>query len=219
MKKTKVFVVSDTHFPFHNKKALGKVLNAIRVEKPTHVVQIGDLLDQYVFSKYSRTLSIDPNEEITSGIAYAQTFWAFVKMNAPKAKRIQLMGNHDMRLAKRIKDLLPELESFVSTKSLYQFPGVKVLDSDRDSIVIDGVTYTHGHLSKSIDHAIHFGTPIVHGHRHRPEISTKGKLWSMDVGYIADIKSIPLSYTATTKTNWCMAYGIVENGKPKLVLL
>jgi hypothetical protein len=79
--------------------------------------------------------------------------------------------------------------------------------------------YTHGYLSKSIDHAKHFGKPVVHGHLHRPGISTFGKLWTMDVGHIANENSLPLSYTQSKVTNWRMACGIVEDGHPRLILL
>src|ERR1017187_6156311 len=115
-----VFVVSDTHFPFHNKRAYSQMLKELKAAKPTHVVQIGDLLDQYVFSRYSRSLEITPNNEITRGLRYAEQFWANVARLAPKAKRIQILGNHDMRLAKRIAEWLPEMSLFLA-KGTYTF--------------------------------------------------------------------------------------------------
>lgn len=215
----KVFVIGDTHFPFHDNSALKQVLSLIKREKPTHVVQIGDLLDQYVFSKYTKTLKIEPEREIKEGLQLAGLMWDLVRQMAPKAKLIQVLGNHDLRLNKRIRDKFPELESFFGHKDLYKFPGVSVLQTDRDYIEIDGVVYTHGYLSKSLDHAIHFNKPVVHGHRHRAAIETKGKLWSMDVGYLADPSSLPLSYTPSTKSSWTHACGTVEEGVPRLILL
>lgn len=218
-KCTKVFVIGDTHFPFQDNKALAKVLALIKSEKPTHIVQIGDLLDQYVFSKYTKTLKIDPETEIKEGLRLAGLMWGVARKLAPKAKLIQILGNHDLRLNKRIRDRFPELESFFGHKDLYKFTNVKVLSTDRDYIEIDGVIYTHGYLSKSLDHAIHFGKPVVHGHRHRPAIETKGSLWSMDVGFLADASSLPLSYTPSTKSSWTHACGVVEAGSPRLILL
>lgn len=216
---SKVFIVPDLHFPFHDVKAYHQVLALIKKEKPTHVVQIGDLLDQYVFSKYSKNSSITPADDVESGLELGRDFWSTIKQLVPKAKRIQILGNHDMRLAKRIAERLPELSDFFSHKDLYKFAGVDVLASDRDYRVIDGVVYCHGWLSKSLDHAIFFNKPTVHGHRHRPCIETKGKLWSMDTGYLADPSSKPLSYTMSKYSQWAPACGIVENGKPRLVLL
>lgn len=216
---SKVLVISDTHFPFHNKKALQKVLKLIEKEKPTHVIQIGDLLDQYVFSKYSRKLDITPQEEIEAGLDEAALMWLKIRSIAPKAKCYQLLGNHDLRLSKRIVEKLPELASIVDPRKLYQFPGVKTMADDRSYVKIDGVFYIHGYLSKSIDHAVHMGGSTVHGHRHRMEIATKGKLWSMDVGFLGDEKALPFSYTQSKITNWTIGCGIVEDGKPRLVWL
>lgn len=215
----KVFIISDTHLPFQNKRAFKKMLELIKAEKPTVVVHIGDLLDQYVFSKYTKSLAVTADLDMTLGLKQAEEMWATIKKLSPKAQRIQVLGNHDVRLAKRISEKLPELEGVMDPLGAYKFKGVKVLKSYRDHVEIDGVIYTHGYLTKSIDHAKHFGKPVVHGHLHRPGISTFGKLWTMDVGHLADETSLPLSYTQSKVTNWRMAVGIVEAGLPRLVLL
>lgn len=218
-KNSKVFIISDTHFPFHSPEGYDKMMELIRQEKPTHVIQIGDLLDQYVFSKYTRSLEITPKEEIEDGLAYATTMWKDIQKMVPKAKCFQILGNHDVRMAKRISEKLPELAGFVTHEDLYKFKNVEVMKSDREFIEIDGVVYVHGWLSKSIDHAKHFNKPCVHGHRHRMTIETDGKLWSMDVGFLANENSLPLQYTQSKITKWTMGCGVVENGKPKLIWL
>jgi predicted phosphodiesterase len=213
---SKVLIVSDLHFPFHHKPSYKKLMRMLIKEKPTHVVQIGDVLDQYVFSKYSKDPGIS---DVERGLKDAQEFWEQVRKYCPRALRIQILGNHDLRLSKRISERMPELSSFFSHKDLYKFKGVTMMSSDRDYVVIDGVVYCHGWLSHSIDHAKFFNKPCVHGHRHRPAIETYGKLWSMDTGYMADPASKPLSYTMSKFTKWTHACGIVEDGKPRLILL
>lgn len=216
----KVVVISDTHFPYHNKAAYKEVLRLIKQERPDAVIQIGDLLDQYVFSKYSRSQNLTtPEREVSQGRMHSQSMWATIRKLVPKAKLYQVLGNHDLRLKKRIMEVLPELETVYNYKDMYTFPGVKTLKNDRDYIEIDGVVYCHGWLSKSIDHAKHFAKPTVHGHRHKPAIETAGRLWSMDVGFLGDEKRVPFNYTMSKLTNWRMAIGIVDNGKPRLVLL
>lgn len=216
---SKVFIVSDTHFPFHNKVAYKKMMRLIKEEKPNVVVQIGDLLDQYVFSKYSRKTSITPEDDITRGLEDAAKFWADVKKAVPRAERYQILGNHDVRLTKRISEKLPDLADYFGVHDLYKFPGVKVMKSDRDFLTLDGVVYCHGWLSKSVDHAKHFNKPTVHGHRHRPCIDVDGPLWSMDVGFLADKDATPLGYTASKFSRWRLACGIVEDSLPRLILL
>jgi predicted phosphodiesterase len=216
----KVFIISDTHFPFHSKRAYKKMLALIKKEKPTHVVQIGDLLDQYVFSKYTRKMEITPDFDVSRGLEMAKQMWETIQKIVPRAKCYQLIGNHDVRLSKRISELLPELSGFFSHKSLYKFKGVWVAPSDRSFLTLFGVKYVHGWLSKSIDHARHFNAPTVHGHRHRPciEVDRPG-LWSMDVGFMANEKSAPLQYTMSKITKWTIACGIVENGQPRVLFL
>jgi predicted phosphodiesterase len=219
-KTRKVFVISDTHFPFHSKSGYRKMLEALEKEQPDVVVQIGDLLDQYVFSKYTRSPNISLEQDLVKGLAKAQQMWATIQHLVPGVECYQLLGNHDVRMAKRIAEKLPELGDLISTSDIYAFENVTLLPSDREYLLLDGVVYTHGHLSKSIDHAKHFNKPTVHGHRHRPTIEfDSAKLWSMDVGYMADSKSLPLSYTQTRLSKWTMACGVVENGKPRLIIL
>jgi len=216
----KVVIISDTHFPFHHKESLKKVLKLIKKEKPTHVIQIGDLLDQYALSKYARSYDIEtPKTELSRGREEAEAMWKGIQKIVPKAECIQLLGNHDVRGQKRLLEKLPEMESLVDIAGLYKFKKVRTLKSDRDFVEIDGVIYVHGWLSKSLDHAKHFNKPTVHGHRHRPALETQGGLWSMDVGYLGDESELPFSYTMSKLTNWTLAVGVVENGKPRLVLL
>lgn len=125
-----------------------------------------------------------------------------------------------MRLAKRILEKIPELELFFSGTEMYKFDGVQVMESDRDFLIIDGVVYCHGWLGKSIDHAKYFNKPTVHGHRHRPEIAIDNAwLWSMDVGFLADIQQLPLKYTPSKWSRWRIACGEVYDKKPELIFL
>ena len=216
----KVFIISDTHFPFHSKSAYKKMMKLIKKERPNVVIQIGDLLDQYTFSKYSRSMSISPEQDIKKGFQQAEAMWKQIKKIVPRAKCYQLLGNHDVRVAKRISDTLPELAEVFNFTDLYQFKGVKSLNSDRDFLEIDGVIYVHGWLSKTIDHAKYFNKPVVHGHRHRPAIEyCQADIWSMDVGYMADKDSLPLNYTMSKHSKWTLACGMVVNGQPRLLIL
>ncbi len=217
---TKVLAISDTHFPFHSKKALKKVLELVKKERPTHVVQIGDLLDQYALSRYARTLNLaTPADELRKGVEAAKVMWEKIRKTVPRAKLYQLRGNHDERAVKRLMDKLPEFESIVNIDGMYSFPNVCTMETDRDFVIIDEVVYVHGWLSKSLDHAKHFNKPVVHGHRHRAVIETEGKLWSMDVGFLGDESQEPFRYTMSKVTKWTLAVGIVENRKPRLILL
>lgn len=221
----KVFCIPDLHFPYHNKKALKKVIELIKKEKPDVVIQLGDLLDLYSFSRYEKDANFtSPKSELNRGLKLAEKFWGDVKRAAPKARCIQLIGNHEMRLNKLIARKAPELQHLVkSIQDLYQFKGVKVLKDDRDYIVLDGVVYLHGYLSKNGDHSKFFGASVVHGHSHRVGIvyerKKDGLHFEMDCGHLADEKSLPLQYTQSKMSKWITAVGIVENKQPRIIII
>lgn len=214
----KVFVFSDLHLPFVSQSAYRAAFKALGAEKDvTHIVQIGDIEDQYMFSRYAKDTRI---RDIKQAQEASISFWKRVQAYCPRAKCHQLLGNHDIRMSKRIAEVLPELFDVFDPLERYRYKGVTTAKSDRDYLTIDGVVYTHGWLSKSLDHAIYFGKPCVHGHTHRPSVTTKGpRLWSMDVGVLADQKSTALSYTMSKASQWRAACGVVEDGVPRLILL
>lgn len=186
----------------------------------THIVQLGDVLDLYVFSKYARSLGITTAMDVVKGLELAQEFWETLRKLHPSAKLIQLLGNHDERMAKRIAERLPELEDLISIHDKYKFDGVTTLPSARDYVDIGGVVYVHGWLSKSLDHAKYFNKPVVHGHTHRASITfDRQDLWSMECGYLADKNSLPLQYTQSKFSKWTTASGLIVNGKPRLIIL
>jgi predicted phosphodiesterase len=215
-----VFCIPDTHFPYHDKRALDEIFKLIMKICPSHVVQLGDALDQYVFSKYPRRLGITPHHDILEGVQLMEDMWSEIRRLCPGSKFFQLMGNHDVRISKRIVEKLPELADFFSHKDFYKLKDVTVLESDRDYLEIDNVIYCHGWLSKSIDHARFFNKPTVHGHRHRPCIEyDHSALWSMDCGHVADHTQMPLNYTSSKMNKWTLACGLVEDRKPRLFQL
>lgn len=218
--KNKVFVIGDLHFPYASSAALKEVYKRIKQTKPNVVIQVGDLLDQYSFSKYARSVNLTtPRQELDKGLKQAKVFWATITKLVPRAKKIQLLGNHDVRIRKRMLSQFPEMEHLYNFMDQYTFDGVKTLESDRDFIKIDGVVYCHGWYSDSMKHANHFNLPVVHGHLHKPGITTQGRLWCMDVGYLADPKQLPMQYTASKYSHWRHACGLVVDGVPLLMLL
>lgn len=224
-KYSKVIFIPDTHFPFVNKKAIKKVLKIIKKEKPTHIIQAGDLLDLYSFSRYEKDSNLTtPEEELKEGLKQASAFWSEIHKIAPKAKLIQLIGNHEDRIQKAIAKKAPELAILCkSIKDLFDFKHVKVLSSSKEYFEVDKVIYCHGHYTKLGDHAKFFRKSVVHGHTHRAGIFyeqiSNGLIWEMDCGFLANKESLPLQYTQSKFSKWITAIGIIEDGQPRLICL
>lgn len=213
---SKIFVIGDAHFPYVDQKYLNQIYQEIKAHKPDVVVQQGDLYDQYCFSRYSKSADFtSPEEELAAGRAGAEKMWTTIRKLVPKAKFFQLKGNHDLRIAKRVAEKLPELQGLLNLglTDLYKFPGVYTVKDERTETIIDGVMFIHGYLSKLGDHAKKnlMSVVVAHSHvggtvffSHREET-----MFELNVGYIADKEALPLQYGGQRMKNWTPGYGIL----------
>jgi predicted phosphodiesterase len=222
----KVLVIPDAHLPFHNRKALAKVIKFAKEFKPTHIVQLGDLYDQYSFSKFRRTLElVVPSEEIIEANKLAVKMWKDLQKAAPKAKCYQMLGNHDTRLMKKVLERVPELESLLIDKiaDLYTFDKVHTIHDDREVLELNGVLYTHGYMCGAGKHLKAFMQSTVVGHAHRGHTvfeNHRGKiLFELNAGHLVDVKALPLCYTPTKISNSTLGFGTVVNGVPQFIPL
>lgn len=215
----KVFIIPDAHFP--HSINLDPIYEAIEREKPDVVVQCGDLLDLYSFSKFSRSYDLmTPKQELLEGRKCAEDMWSRIrKICPPRTKYHQLKGNHCSRIEKRIYDKFPEIEYLVDLDKIFKFNGIETIDSDRKPLIIDGVYYVHGWLSQLGQHLNYFNASVVHGHTHRAGIIFVPRhnttLFELDAGYLADPETKPLSYTSSTTTRWVHGHGIVDKFGPR----
>lgn len=195
----RVAIAGDFHAPFHQVKATEAFFAFCRDFKPDVVVQMGDLYDQYSFSRYSHSLNLyTPQEETALGREGSEWFWKEAQRAAPKARCIQLLGNHDDRMQKRLFDSFPELEGHVDLKHLYAFKGVKTFYDSSEEVVIDGVIYQHGFRSKLGDHAAYNQQSTVTGHSHRGGVvyhqNLTGPYWELNAGWLGDLKHRVFGY-------------------------
>lgn len=101
--RTRRYVIaSDFHAPFHDAQAVGDLI-AIEGNRPdTTLVIAGDLLDLYSISSYAKHERIPIEQEMAGGHALLeQLAGAFNDI-------VLVEGNHDQRLDRRLRGLLPE---------------------------------------------------------------------------------------------------------------
>ncbi len=219
----RILVLGDCHFPFTNTASLRRVEQLARQLKPQIIIQIGDLLDLFSFSKYPRTLDLmTPKKELYLGKKMAWQMWENLRKASPKAKCFQIWGNHDERPVKKLMSNAPEFESLIDMKSIYDFPKVELTNSERDELIIDGVLYMHGFRSKLGDHAIHNGISTVCGHSHRGGVSYHRlgdkTIWELNAGFIAEEDSVPLSYTKQRRiSTWTQGCGYIDELGPRFI--
>jgi len=224
MARTRVFAIPDLHAPFTDWKKVAKVYRDIDDANPDYVVQLGDALDFFCFSRFARSHNImTPEEEVEEGRAGLVRFWDNVHKAAPKAKLIQLAGNHEARLVRSALERFPEVYSLLTRAQgdFYKFKNVQTIQDHRHELEINGVIYCHGWLTQLGAHARYFQRSVVHGHSHRAGVlhlsGDKRSFFELDCGYLADKSQVPLQYGATKTVNWVQGYGDIDGQVPRFV--
>lgn len=98
---TKILTLSDLHVPFHNVELL---TSAIREHRDADVVVLlGDFLDMYSASRFTKERVLDPIDEIREAAAILE----LLASTFPRV--VVLEGNHDSRAVRWLHTTRPEL--------------------------------------------------------------------------------------------------------------
>lgn len=221
-----IVAVPDTHFPYVDVKAMDAMLRDIAELQPDYVVQMGDAYDLYNFSTHATSrLGQGPMEELTEGRAAFEAFWRAVKHAAPKAACHQIMGNHDLRIRKKIVKHLPEMEAVLDVldlESLWRFPGVELHASYREPLELEGIVFHHG-FGKFGTHMRKFLKPTVCGHLHLGAVEYMSlwghTVWELNAGFLGQKDDLVFAYTPTKLANWTTGYGLIDDKGPRFVAL
>lgn len=227
MRKNPIVVaIPDLHLPWVEWKAVAKIYSAIDDLNPDYVIQLGDAFDFFAYSRFAKPpTGITPEEEIEEGFQGACRLWNNIHKAAPRAKKIQLSGNHEARLVRSTMERFPEVYSLLTRAQgdFWKFKNVTTIHDHRHELEINGVIYCHGWLTQLGAHARYLLKPVVHGHSHRGGtvfMNLGGKtIWELDCGYLADKYQVPLQYGPTKTVLWTLGYGIIDGHGPRFVPL
>jgi predicted phosphodiesterase len=167
----KVLVLPDIHVPFQNKKALNAAIRLGEEFGPDEVIQLGDLLDCYKISRFTKNpeRGVKLQEEIDQATEILNSLKS--RTGARKATFIQ--GNHESRIKKYLEANAPSLAHL---KSLKIESMLNLKDIGWDFIpehyfyAINKVYFTHGEFvspQSSDKHMRTYSETIVHGHTHK----------------------------------------------------
>lgn len=222
----KILILGDTHFPWVNMDALCGVYAFIEANPEIDtVIQMGDLYDMYSWAKFPRShLLYNPQEEIKVAREMAGEMWAKVQAMLPRARCVQLLGNHDIRPIKKCLEFAPELEPFLEFKKFFEFPGVELVQDHRHPFELGGVGFIHGFLGGLGAHARKFLRSIVCGHTHKGGVVTVPLadgtvLFECNAGYLGDPTSRPMSYTPTKMNEWTPGFAYLDEWGPRFIPL
>lgn len=111
--KNKFVVLSDTHFPYHDDKALKAVYKFLEQHPVDTIILNGDILDFYDVSSFDK----DPSRinSLQKEIDMAQKFFKKLRTIKPDARIVFIKGNHCLRQERYLKKH-PELYSLNALK-------------------------------------------------------------------------------------------------------
>lgn len=226
-RKKTVIAIGDAHCPWASPRTLSAVYKLIAKVQPDIVIQMGDLMDAFSFSRFPRTMNgYSPQQELKLARRDGERLWNSVQDAAPKAKCIQLFGNHECRVVKKALADAPELEHFVEQgmKSIMQFENVELVDDSREVFMIEGVGYLHGYLLQPGAHSKSFGINTVTAHTHRggvfPHKLERELIWELNVGFVANRHAGPLGYGPQRRfSNWTLGVGLITPEAPIFIPL
>lgn len=110
-------IVPDTHVPFHDKKAWNTMMRAARVWQPDIVVVLGDFMDMYQLSRYSKDPDLinSVKDDCEVGVEL------LCELESLEAEENHFIwGNHEDRFRKYVNEYCPQLKHLVSLEAELQ---------------------------------------------------------------------------------------------------
>ena len=220
MSKQTIFVIPDTHVPFHDQAAWNETLGCIDKVNPWGVVIIGDFADFYSISSHTR--NPDRKHQLREEVA-AVNRELDVLASVFKGPVCFIEGNHEDRLRRYLWDRAPEMFGVVDTTSLFKLweRGWKHVPY-RQSLKIGKVTYKHDYGGKAGKYAAEqslegFGGNLVIGHTHRGKVTYLGEgrpdgspHFCLNVGWLGDLEQMDYVDPDKVRRDWQTGFGLVH---------
>lgn len=211
----KALVISDIHIPYHDDEALEVALHAAEVAKVDTIVLLGDVLDFYRISHFSK----DPRRKsVNVEMEEGRGFLGELRARFPKARIVFYRGNHEMRLEKYICENAPELidilEGLMQSRLGLHELGIEYIT---EPFRVGKLWMMHGHEKPggfAAEHIpnvmwkyVHDNCLVGHYHRRQEKIFKKisgERYWVGALGYLGG----PQDYAPLNQ--WSQGYAIVD---------
>lgn len=203
-------IISDIHWPFACQRVIDKFYLYVLENQPEWVILNGDAWDMYSHAKFPRSHNVfTPREEQRLAREANEEFWKEIKRIAPRAKCVQMLGNHDVRPLKRILEVYPEAEDWIADKhkEMFTFDGVTTMHDPREVLYLaPDVGVCHGFKSQLGAHRDSALISMNVGHTHRGGSvfrMVRGRvIYETNSGYAGDPLAKGLTYTPSKINDW-----------------
>jgi len=207
----RVFFVPDLHAPYEDKRATALMFDAMSAFGPDTVVIIGDFLDCFAVSHYSK----DPRriQGLDREVAHATAL-----LDKIEAKRkVYVCGNHEDRLQRYLEDKAPELMPFIDIPRILGLeergwewvPYKQSTQVGKLYVTHDVGTATRYTVFKVLDV---FQSSVVSGHTHRLAYVVEGDATgaqqvSAQFGWLGDVSQVDYMHRVNALRHWALGFG------------
>ena len=215
-----ILCIPDLHFPYHHPdtfKFLGKIKEMFKITK---VIQMGDIVDQHGLGKWSPEPDAKGNlDELELARQYIQQLGKmFPVMDV-------LMGNHDLRVAKKLKESQVPSVFLKDYKEVYQLPKGWTV---RTKFEHNGIVFAHGDGFSGRLAAIKMAERIrkscVIGHVHFDggilySSGLNDMIFGMNTGCLIDAEAFAFHYAKNFAKAPVLGVGLIIDGVPHFIPL
>jgi predicted phosphodiesterase len=174
----RVCFVSDIHVPEHDAFAVRAWLKWAKANQPDMIILGGDILELESCSGHGGNIHSAPL--FTSEIEAGNAFLDDVQAACPNAEIVYLEGNHETRLHRKVDLMTPTLAGALHLPDLLRLSERGISWHNYGSVFFafgSKLGATHGtkandHHAKA--HLAAYGSSIVYGHTHRPQLYVQG---------------------------------------------
>jgi predicted phosphodiesterase len=224
---TRVFLLPDTHAPYHDKKAFRTALAVIAGGGYRTVVCMGDFADFAAVSSHPKDPSrLLPFDQEVKGVNRAlDELDAACKAGKVHQKKY-LEGNHETRLARFVLKIAPELRTFVDWRDMLHLDKRRwELTPYKESLSIGFLKLSHDFGRAGVNAAREscrdMGASVAFGHTHRLQVHYQGQLdgsrhVGATLGWLGDPEAIDYRHKDAIRRDSVHGFGtadILKNGE------
>lgn len=217
-----ILALPDMHFPWPDWEGIEMARKWKDKHKPDLVVQLGDLTDQKIWSRWpSDPDDFSPAQEL----AEAQKGLKELAKMFPKMQI--LTGNHDLRYRVRAAESKLPGKMVKTLEELFPAKGWVWHMDPRKKLVVPSprgkILFVHGDEDGGtpLQKAIRAGMNVVQGHTHRTSVAYSEILgsfvWGFETGNLMDSASKAADYAARSVRGATNGFGVIKHGVPYFI--
>lgn len=225
MNKNKVYkkiqVLPDIHAPWVSWPALLQAKKWRDKHKPDLVVQLGDLSDQKIWSRWQSDVDdYSPSQEFTEAEKVLK------KLHKWFPEMVILRGNHDDRIKARAIEAGIPGNMFNDVNDVFDYDGWLWMPRDKRLVVKTErgpILFQHGDEqggSVAAKSRI-LGMSVVQGHTHKTSITytqtDNGHFFGAEFGCLMDTASKAARYAQANPVGVSIGFGVIKHGCPYFV--